>query len=97
MTDALRDLDAAYEAAGVENPTPEANNELLRCLSAYNHSVVLVDDQEVRTLAETWATKKKVYAVTQNEPEEEGPTQDEVTQAQSALLCRVREIVSSSN
>ncbi|MFF0816662.1 hypothetical protein ACFYVR_16145 [Rhodococcus sp. NPDC003318] len=89
-------LDCAIEAANVDDPSPEANRELTVALRKFERTVALIAEKDLRDHATECAKLTLKFAVTRNEPDEEGPTQQEVSDAHTELMERVRKVADST-
>lgn len=88
---AIEDLDAAYVAVNVGDPSEEANSSLMVQTRKFERKVRLVSDEDARKLAEAWELAIKRYTVASDEPEEsaKAPTHQQVIEAQHAVLDRI--------
>ncbi len=92
LKDAIDELDSAYLADEASDlPDAASIESFLAAERKFRRTVSLVDDSDIRALAEGCHEVMQSYALTRSEPDEDGATAQDVLAAQSALFEKIRD------
>lgn len=93
LKDAIDELDSAYLADEASDlPDTASIESFLAAERKFRRTVALVDDTEIRALAEECHRTMQSYALTRSEPDEDGATAQDVLAAQSTLFETIRDV-----